>query len=72
MKRDESPINALAIQPISRDVLQEKYLKPGEADVEDLFARVAWHRSSRNRNERHGRPASTATCAPGPSAPAAS
>ncbi|HEY8710073.1 MAG TPA: LAGLIDADG family homing endonuclease, partial [Burkholderiaceae bacterium] len=41
MKRDESPINALAIQPISRDVLQEKYLKPGEADVEDLFARVA-------------------------------
>jgi ribonucleoside-diphosphate reductase alpha chain len=40
MKRDEV-LTALAVQPITRDVLQEKYLKPGENDFEDLFARVA-------------------------------
>ena len=40
MKRDDAPA-VLAIQPITRDVLQEKYLKPGETDSEDLFARVA-------------------------------
>ena len=43
MKRD--PISPAAsqiiIQPISHDVLAEKYLKPGEAGIEDLFARVA-------------------------------
>nr|WP_295768352.1 LAGLIDADG family homing endonuclease [Rhodoferax sp.] len=43
MKRD--PItptqNQIVIQPISRDVLAEKYLKPGETGIEDLFARVA-------------------------------
>ena len=43
MKRD--PIaptqNQIAIQPISHDVLAEKYLKPGETGIEDLFARVA-------------------------------
>ena len=32
---------ALAVQPISLDVLQEKYFKNGEHDVEDLYARVA-------------------------------
>ncbi len=40
MKRDEVPAQ-LAIQPISRDVLREEYLKPGENDVDELFARVA-------------------------------
>ena len=43
MKRENlgSAQGAMAIQPISLDVLQEKYLKGGEASVEDLFARVA-------------------------------
>jgi ribonucleoside-diphosphate reductase alpha chain len=36
-----SVIDALPAQPISDDVLQEKYLKPGEHHVQDLFARVA-------------------------------
>ncbi len=31
----------VTIQPISRDVLHEKYLKPGELGIGDLFARVA-------------------------------
>jgi ribonucleoside-diphosphate reductase alpha chain len=31
----------IIIQPISHDVLAEKYLKPGESGIEDLFARVA-------------------------------
>jgi ribonucleoside-diphosphate reductase alpha chain len=41
MKRDELLAGALAVQPITRDVLKEKYLKPGEEDFEDLFDRVA-------------------------------
>ncbi|HSH91835.1 MAG TPA: adenosylcobalamin-dependent ribonucleoside-diphosphate reductase [Ramlibacter sp.] len=40
MKRDES-LDLLPVQPITRDVLQEKYLKPGETTAHDLFARVA-------------------------------
>ena len=32
---------ALPAQPISEDVLREKYLKPGEADVQVLYQRVA-------------------------------
>ena len=32
---------AAAIQPISLDVLHEKYLKAGESGIDDLFARVA-------------------------------
>ena len=42
MKRDDVALDSLLpVQPISRDVLAEKYLKPGEKDAEDLFARVA-------------------------------
>ena len=41
MKREDARMEPLAVQRISRDVLHEKYLKPGETDVEHLFARVA-------------------------------
>ena len=41
MKRDEAALVSLQVQPISRDVLKEKYLKPGENDLEELFERVA-------------------------------
>ena len=43
MKRDpiHPPHQQIVIQPISHDVLAEKYLKPGETGIEDLFARVA-------------------------------
>jgi len=43
MQRDPvtRPADATAPQPISTDVLREKYLKPGEEDVEALYARVA-------------------------------
>ncbi|GAA4425296.1 adenosylcobalamin-dependent ribonucleoside-diphosphate reductase [Acidovorax lacteus] len=43
MKRasDPSLSTALPLQPISLDVLREKYLKPGEASVEALYTRVA-------------------------------
>ena len=40
MKR-EAVRAPLAVQPITRDVLKEKYLKEGEQDVDELFARVA-------------------------------
>ena len=39
MKREA--VASLPVQPITRDVLREKYLKEDEADVEALFARVA-------------------------------
>ncbi|MEN9904203.1 MAG: hypothetical protein RLZZ555_768 [Pseudomonadota bacterium] len=43
MKRDDLqiPTHALAPQPISLDVLREKYLKGDESSIEDLYARVA-------------------------------
>ena len=44
MKRDALPAAtsfALPVQPISQDVLAEKYLKHGEQTEADLFARVA-------------------------------
>jgi len=45
MKRDPLPTNTptalTSIQPISLDVLREKYLKPGESTVEELYQRVA-------------------------------
>lgn len=41
MKRDDAIARPLPVQPITRDVLAEKYLKPGETEVEALFARVA-------------------------------
>ncbi|MDO9217043.1 MAG: ribonucleoside reductase, partial [Lacisediminimonas sp.] len=43
MKREASapPLQASSAQPISEDVLREKYLKPGETGLQDLYARVA-------------------------------
>lgn len=43
MKRDNAmrPQDLTATQPISQDVLAEKYLKPGETGFEDLYRRVA-------------------------------
>ncbi|WP_431274610.1 adenosylcobalamin-dependent ribonucleoside-diphosphate reductase [Variovorax ureilyticus] len=41
MKRDDEVPGRLPVQPISRDVLVQKYLKPGEQSADDLFQRVA-------------------------------
>jgi ribonucleoside-diphosphate reductase alpha chain len=41
MKRDSTAAMVLPPQPISLDVLREKYLKPGEAGEPDLLRRVA-------------------------------
>ncbi len=41
MKRDSTTTTTVDTQPISRDVLQEKYLKGDEATMDDVFLRVA-------------------------------
>src|SRR4051812_22351051 len=41
MKREPETLPALAPQPITADVLREKYFKDGEASEGDLFRRVA-------------------------------
>ena len=43
MKRESQPTPsaALSVQAISLDVLREKYLKPGETTVDELYGRVA-------------------------------
>ena len=43
MKRDSTsrPQDLTATQPISLDVLREKYLKTGESGAEDVYRRVA-------------------------------
>ncbi|MDP2819866.1 MAG: LAGLIDADG family homing endonuclease [Polaromonas sp.] len=43
MKRDSinRPQDLTDTQPITQDVLREKYLKPGETGVEDIYRRVA-------------------------------
>ena len=43
MKRDSLPAaqHAPGVQPISRDVLAEKYFKPGETSLDQLYGRVA-------------------------------
>lgn len=41
MKREHAHRVPASSQPISQDVLNEKYLKPGEQGLEDLYQRVA-------------------------------
>lgn len=76
MKRDPiSPRRGdIVIQPISHDVLAEKYLKPGETGIDDLFQRVAraWRLSNRKPTDPNTRHCSSTTCTPAPLARAAS
>ena len=41
MPAPATKISLCPVQPISQDVLAEKYLKPGETDIEQLYQRVA-------------------------------
>ena len=77
MKREPDPgaLPALASQPISTDVLREKYLKPGEADRAGpvrAASRARWPASKPSRCVPNGSSAFLATCRRAPSAPAAS
>jgi ribonucleoside-diphosphate reductase alpha chain len=53
MKRDSNlrPQDLTQTQPISQDVLAEKYLKPGESGVEDIYRRVARALASVEKDE---------------------
>jgi hypothetical protein len=63
-----------ATQPISLDVLKEKYLKAGETSAEDLFRRVARALASveAEPTAKSTKPCSWPTCMRAPSAPGAS
>ncbi len=53
MKREPHlrPLDFRDPQPISLDVLQEKYLKPGESGLDDLYQRVARALASAEKDE---------------------
>ncbi|WP_342620949.1 adenosylcobalamin-dependent ribonucleoside-diphosphate reductase [Rhodoferax sp. GW822-FHT02A01] len=56
MKRDRSQTASSHsdVQPISHDVLKEKYLKPGETGLEDVFRRVARALASVEKESERG------------------
>jgi ribonucleoside-diphosphate reductase alpha chain len=76
MKRDSfgRPQDATATQPISHDVLKEKYLKAGETSAEDVYRRVARALASVEAEADRAKyeACSWTTCTPAPSARAAS
>lgn len=76
MKRDNfgRPQDVTATQPISHDVLREKYLKPGESGAEDVYRRVARALASvePRLNAQSSRCCSWTTCMRAPLAPGAS
>ena len=63
-----------SLQPISLDVLREKYLKPGETSAEDLYRRVARALASVEAPDlrKNTKPCSWTTCMRAPLARAAS